>query len=389
VNEELSFESAAELFEALGVPDAVARRDVLGWVATHPAEAIALGKVGGRDVLDVLFGLINRDWSYAYWEDIAITIGVFDSPRVTEFFVELLATATASAQAYDAASALEQRRGAEGLRERLIEIVGGDGPPERLAAAAQVLAEEHGLPEEAAVRVSLLEDDVEAPRIGERTAPLWLKELSGPFGEQARDRLELQGPDAALSLSERWEELAGEDRSWLLEWATEAIPGEPLPAGLALRALESADEDVALTALECAAQLPNGAIEPSALAGWLDHDRADLRAAAIAAGAPADLASLLSDGEAEPEVLVATLGRVGARRGAGAADAIAPHLESASLEVRNAARVEMVSLGAPAIERLRPLVHSDSPETRAAAVRALLDLGDDDWLAEELLERDG
>ena len=46
------------------------------------------------------------------------------------------------------------------------------------------------------------------------------------------------------------------------------------------------------------------------------------------------------------------------------------------------------ALGAAAVEPLRPLVRSSSPETRAAAVRALLDLGDDEWLASELLEGD-
>ncbi|MGH2955804.1 MAG: hypothetical protein ACRDL6_02270 [Solirubrobacterales bacterium] len=384
--DELSFESAEQLFEALGVPDAMARRRVLGWVATHPAEAIALGPVAGRDILDVLFGLINRDWAYPYWQDIAITIGAFDSPRITEFFLDLLATATHSSQAYDAASALERRRGAEGLRERLAEIVTGDGPPERIAAAAQVLADGQDLPEEAAIRVSLLEDEVDAPRITDRNAARWLSELDGPFGEQARDLLELQGPDAVRVVAAHWADLAGDDRGWLLEWAGEAVPGDPVTAELVRRGLQPEDDDVALAALECAAMLPDGALEPDELAPWADHERPELRAAAITAGAPADLESLLSGGETEPEVLVAVLGRLATGRSAEAAEAVAAQLGSESVEVRNTARDAMVSLGAEAIARLRPLVHSDSPEVRAGAVRALLDLGDDEWLAGELLE---
>jgi hypothetical protein len=40
------------------------------------------------------------------------------------------------------------------------------------------------------------------------------------------------------------------------------------------------------------------------------------------------------------------------------------------------------------VEPLRGLVTAPEPEARAAAVRALLDLGDDDWLREELLDED-
>lgn len=387
--EELSFESAEQLFDALGTPDALARRRVLVWVGTHPADAIALGTSGGRDILGVLFGLINRDWAYPYWQDVAITIGAFDSPPVTDFFCDLLATATDSTEAYDAASALERRRGTEGVRERVIEIATGDGPPERLAAAAQVLAEEQDLPEEAAIRVSLLEDEIEAPALDERTAGRWLDELTGPFGDQARDQLELQGPSALRVVAGHWPDLGQEDRRWLLEWASEAVPGEPEAAELVRRGLQSGDDEVALTALECAVVLPDGALESDDLAPWVDHERLELRAAAIAAGAPADLRSLLSERETEPEMVVAALGRAGAAGGEGAAEAIAPHLGSDSLEVRNGARDAMVSLGEVAIDRLRRLVHSDSPEARAGAVRALLDLEDDDWLAAELLERDG
>jgi hypothetical protein len=384
--QELSFESAEQLADALAVPDAMARRRVLGWVATHPAEAIALGPVAGRDILDLLFGLINRDWAYSYWQDVAVTIGAFDSPRVTEFFLDLLASATSSPQAYHAADELERRRGADGLRERVIEIVTGDGPPERIAAAAQVLSGAQDLPEEAAIRVSLLEDDADAPRIDQQNTARWLGELEGPFGEPAREELELQGPEALHVVAAHWTDLSEDDQGWLLEWASEAVPDGPVTVELVRRGLESEDDEVSLAALQGAVALPDGALEPGELARWADHERPDLRAAAIAAGAPADLESLLSGGEDDPEVLVAALERLGAGRRTEAGDAIAPQLGSDSLVVRNAAREAMVSLGSEAIARLRPLVHSDSPEVRAGAVRALLDLGDDEWLEAELLE---
>jgi HEAT repeat protein len=55
--------------------------------------------------------------------------------------------------------------------------------------------------------------------------------------------------------------------------------------------------------------------------------------------------------------------------------------------VRAAARGALVALGPGAIDELRPLARSSSPAVRAAAVSALLDLGDDEWLAAELLDR--
>jgi hypothetical protein len=384
VSEELHFESAEELFRALGTTDALARRRVLAWIAANRAEVLAFGPFAGRDILDLLFGLINREWAYAYWQDVALTLGAFDSPRVTDFFLDLLATAPDALQADDAANALELRRDAEGVRERVIGIVTGDGPPDRLAAAAQVLAEERDLPEDAAIRVSLLEDEVEAPPADERTAGRWVAELAGPFGEQARDRLEHQGPPALRAIAGRWDELSAEDRRWLLEWAGEGAPREADAIELVRRGLESDDEEVALAALECAAALPEEALDRGGLAPWVQHERSEIRAAAIAAGAPADLRALLAEAEAEPEVIVAALGMAGA--GDIPAEAMTPHLGSDSLEVRNAARDALVALGATAVEPLRELVHSDSPEVRAGAVRALLDLGDDDWLAGELLE---
>jgi len=380
--EGLSFTSARELFDALGNPNALERRPVLGWVATHSAEAIALGEVDGRDVVDVLIALIDRSQPYGYWQDLAIAIGAFDAPKVTAFFLGVLAGAREAVEAEDAANALE-RRERSGLREPLVEILLGDDA-DRAAAAARLLADEGDLPDRAAVRVAILEDERDPPPVGAAVTGAWVHELAGPFGAAARDRLREQGAPAAGALAEHWDELSDDDRAWLIGWAAEAAPAEA--AALIARALDTGPDPLALAALRAASALPDGSIDPGILGRWAQHDEAEIRAAAIAAGAAADAELLLGDENADPELIAAAIHRLAEREGTAAIEAIAGSLESDSLEVRAAAREEIVAMGGDAIEPLRPLVRSPDPGVRAGAVRALLDLGDDEWLERELLD---
>ena len=379
---ELEFSTAEELFGALHNPNAIERRGVLAWVATHPAEAISLGTHQGQDVVDALMNLIDPAQEYRYWQDVAIAIGAFDSPKVTEFYCGMLADADETLAAMDATSALA-RRDLEGQRERLIEILLTD-QPDRAAGAAELLAAVPDLPERAAVRVSALEEEGSPPELTPTAVDAWVDELGGPFGTQARGRLQQLGPDAVRALAERWERLGEEDRGWLLRWATEEIGSEAVP--LVAIALEG-PEDLARVALDCAAALPAGAVDSEVLSRWVDHPDPGMRAAAIAGGAEADVESLLTE-SSEPEVVVAAIERLAAGEEAGRLAALlAAQLASESTEVRAAARGALVGLGPGAIDELRPLARSSSPAVRAAAVSALLDLGDDEWLAAELLDR--
>lgn len=379
---DLEFSTAEELFGALRNPNAIERRPVLAWVATHPAEAIALGTHRGQDVVDAMMNLIDADQEYRYWQDVAIAIGAFDSPKVTEFYCGMLAEAGETLAAMDATSALA-RRDLGAQRERLIEILLKD-EPDRAAGAAELLESVPDLPERAAVRVSALEDDGSPPALTSTAVDAWVDELAGPFGAQARGRLQELGPDAARALAERWERLGEDDRGWLLRWATEEIGSEAAP--LVTIALEGRD-DLARVALDCAAALPAGSVDSEVLSRWIEHPDPGMRAAAMAAGGEADLESLLTVAS-EPEVVVAAIERLAASGDADRLAApLAKQLASDSTEVRAAARGALVALGPGAIEQLRPLARSSSPEVRAAAVSALLDLGDDEWLAAELLDR--
>ena len=378
---EAGFNSADELFAALRNPNAIERRPVLAWVATHPAESIALGTHEGQDVVDAMIGLIDPAQDYRFWQDVAIAIGAFDSPKVTAFFCDLLAGATETVAVMDATSALA-RRDLAGQRETLIGIVLADDQPDRAAGAAELLASVADLPVRAAVRVSALEDESTPPELTPAAFDAWVDELTGPFDAQARARLQGLGPDVARELAERWEHLSTEDRTWLLRWTTEEIGSGAGPlVGIALEG----PDDLARVALECASSLPAGSVDPERLARWAVHPDPEMRGAAIAAGAEVDVESVLGE-TAEPEVAVAAIERLA---GSGKADRLAAplaaQLASDSAEVRAAARGALVALGPPAIGELRPLARSSSPEVRAAAVSALLDLGDDEWLAKELL----
>jgi len=300
------FSTAAELRAALATPDALERRGVLARIASDPAAAIALGSDDGTDVVDALIELVDPKLDYGLREDLSIAIGAFDAPRVTDFFLARLAAAETSEEAFDAAGQLA-RRDLAGHRERLVAIARSDGPPERIAATAELLAGAEGLPPDVDVLVAALDDEHPPPPLDEASVNAWIELLDGPFASEARDRLAEQGPPAHAALSARTERLADDDREWL--------------------------------------------------AGWGEHERVrDDRPAAAAAVAEAVEAG-------DIEAVSALLG------GEGAA----------------AARDALVTLGKRAIGPLRAIALDGVPEVRAGAVRALLDLGDDEWLAAALL----
>jgi hypothetical protein len=386
--DELSFESAEALMDALGVPDPVERRKVLAWIASHQAGAVALTDGADIDLFATLEGMINRDWSYRAWQDIAITIGAFDAPRVTEFFLGLLAEAEDATQAADAASALGLRKGPAAIRERVSEIVCADGPQDRIASAAEVLVDETELPTKVGIRVAVVDSEHPAPPVDAETASFWISELERDYAEGARDRIEEQGKAALGPLAGLWGRLSPENRTWLLDWAVNEAPADPDTAELVSRAVTADDEDTALTGLRAALRLDGAGIGPETLERWAADERLDLRAAAIEAGAPVDVDATLTRDDQPAEIVAALLRRLSAHPAdASTAPLIARHLLSEELDVRGTARDALVALGEPALAVLRPLVRDQSPDTRAAAVRALLDLGDDEWLADELLDQ--
>jgi hypothetical protein len=336
--EDLSFAGAGELFEALQGEDPLERRKIMGWVATHPDEAIGFGRVDGRDVVDVLIGLINPGFEFRYWEDIAITIGVFNAPRVTEFFARLLETADSPSAALYASRSL-QRRDRSGLADRLVAVLMGEDD-DRAVAAAELLAGDEALPPAAAVRVAVLEQEHDPPELNDEVFGAWRRELTGPFALQAQQRLEALGPDAAPRFLQAWDDLDVDGKIWLLGWTAAVAPAES--AALADVALETGPEELALEAIQISEEA-GLELESAKVARWVGADEATLE----------QLAERLSD---------------------------------ESPEVRAEARERIVAIGPEAVATLRPLVRSEEPEVRAAAVRALLDLGDDDWLADALLD---
>ena len=214
-------------------------------------------------------------------------------------------------------------------------------------------------------------------------ADAWVGEVGGPFAPAARDALEAQGSSALAAVAQRWDLLAEDDRVWLLEWAARQDAGEA--SRLIGRVLEGGPEALIPIALRAAAGLPDGSVDSGLLGRWAQHEDAEIRAAAVEAGAAADPEFLLRDPGSAPELAAAAIRRLAEQRGAAAAEAIAARLGDERQEVRTAAREAIVGLGPNAIEPLRPLVKSGDAEIRAGAVRALLDLGDDEWLERELL----
>lgn len=251
-----------------------------------------------------------------------------------------------------------------------------DDEAERAQAAATLLSGMPGLPPAALVRLSVLDPERPAPAAGPEEAAAWARELAGPFGELARDALERAGADHLRAVAGDFGGLDPADAAWLLGRADADLAAE-----LADRAAGSDDPELQLAALRAAP----AAVAPERLAELAGGGAVEVRAAAVAAGAPVDLERLLGGGEREPEVLAAAVTRYAREQGAGAAEALAALMGGEDWRVRAAARDGAVAAGDSALEPLRALVRHDREEVRAGAVRALLDLGDDEWLEREVL----
>jgi hypothetical protein len=236
--------------------------------------------------------------------------------------------------------------------------------------------------------VGLLSSEAASVAIDNETAGVWFAELHGPFRAEAMAALEAQGLPAWAQLTNGWDKLVSRDQVWLLEWGSRECQhsiGPALEAGLSSTCMR-----VLQAALETLSRDEIRDLYPSLLplAGpALTHIDSRVRRAAVAANpAGVDWRAMLR-GDPDPLVRRACLTALRKCEGQRALVELVDALREQDWQTRAVAAKELAALGAPVIERVRPLLHDSQEYIRIAAAAVLAELEDYAWLERELLRR--
>jgi hypothetical protein len=381
----LHIRSAVDLAAALRSPEVGVRLTLLKAIADNPESANAYGTHEGRDLIDELITLAAEVRAGTLWKAILIALAALQDARVTVFFQQTLGEQRPPDILFMAADRLA-REPLEPMRGFLTGLLLGDGSIAHARAVAALVAELDGLGVAERIRLALIlrEEGPVAPRLNRETADRWCAELNGPFSPQARDALELQGQAAFLLLKGRAATLVPESRAWLLRWGAERWPDDA--TDLLVQALESGDDRLAATALECLArwEAPPACLRPTLSALASDREN-PLRTAAVRAGGDGvDWRQAVAT-DPDPAFRLACLARLVTAQGPAAIPFLATLLAESDWTVRAAATEALIGAGPAAVEVVRPHIRDPDPAVRASTVRILSELGEDEWLEATLL----
>lgn len=377
--------TAAELFDALASPSPVTRLTAVRAIQKQPAAALKFGLFKGRDVIDGLLAYSTRVEGTLEWMDWIGALAGFRDPRVASFFLDLLrlydeAVVIFAAMRYLAAEDSHPSAAA------LVPLLLQNECPVRARAVAELLGHSHWLPVEARVRVGLLSSEAAPVAIDSETAGAWFTELHGPFRAEAMADLEAQGPPAWAQLTNGWDKLGSDDHVWLLEWGSRECQhsiGPALEAGLSspcTRVLQAALETLSRDEIRDLYPL----LLPLAGQALTSSDPRVRREAAAANPPGVDWRAMLRD-DPDPLVRRACLTALRKCEGKRALPELMDALREHDWQTRALAANELIALGAPAIESVRPLVNDSQEYVRIAAAAVLAELEDYAWLERELL----
>lgn len=369
--------SGRDLIAALHAPDPATRFAALRAIHAQPDAARAFGLVEGRDVIDTLLLRAARLSSHdSEWVAVAAALSVFRDKRVAAFFVDVLETVTRPDLLFSAARYLAAD--AAVLRNRLRPLLLQDGCVARARAVASLFVSASSSDPAERLRVALAAEGAEPPPVDDGSVDAWLAELDGAFREEACVALERAGAHAFAYLMHVWDRLSDENREWLAAWGLRAFPDRA--EAVLNRALASDAKRVVLVALDDLAVRRNVRVDPTALRRFAHHADADLRRAAIAAGAPdVDLRGCAAGGE-DMNVRLACVSRLAEAEGVAALPDLLGALRDDDWRMRAAATRALVSLGDVVVESLEPLIHDASQGVRVAAAQALLALREQAWV---------
>ncbi|AXC11917.1 hypothetical protein ACPOL_2601 [Acidisarcina polymorpha] len=375
------------LVGALTAADPATRFDALRAIQAQPQAALAFGTYKGRDVIDILLAQAGFAEGTMEWMSWVGALASFREPRVTDFFVDTIATAESAQLIFSASRYLAEDDPAV-LRSRLLPLLLQNDNPVRARAVAPLIGRSSSSPAAARLRVAILTEaeNCPAPTLDQSNADLWLAELAGPFWREAQVTLRVQGQSAWITLAQGWNGLTENNQLWLLRWGVEDFPG--MVAGVIPEALRSNSDTVRIEALRVLAALQETGVPDSISASalsLLDDPDPEVREAVVLAAPPGLDWRALLDRETIPSVRRACVSQLVRSEATKAIPDLVGLLRSDDWQMRTVAAQALVKLGSPGAEAVKLLVHDENPTVRVAAVRVLLDLKQDAWLEDEFL----
>lgn len=384
---ELRIKSAADLERALSAEDIGTRLAILKAVGENPGAALRYGKHNGRDAIDVMIDQVNTMSNSSLRQVVFSVLALLPGERVKQELIKEFCLGTDPACLEAAARRLTGEEPDE--RRRIFgPFLMQDEKPAKAREAARAMAGLEDLSPAERLRVALLgpDGDYAAPELNRENWQPWAEALEGAHAEYARSLAERQGRTAFQELKKRWPELDRGNQAWLLDWGTADFALEAVD--LLAQALQEGTEgpalELALKALLCVPRYDQAAgLFVEAVTPWTEHPDPALRRAAIAAGARADLAKLAREDGDETMRLIA-INRLGADGGTAAAELLAALMGDGSWRVRAAASRALAGLGDKGGLAARQVISSGNQEARAAAAQALLAMGQDEWLQDQM-----
>ncbi len=378
--------SARSLFEALRAPDFFERLEVLRAIQKEPAVALSFGIFEGQDVIDALIRESHRGAGTAEWMQWLGTLDCFEDPRTRDFFFRLLCESDEPMVLFAAARHLA-RTPVSWLPESIYDLLLTNENPMRARAAAVVLENSQSTSIRARIRLALLSrGKVVAPPLDPDTLAAWRDELNGAFHLEAMSALEAQEEHVWIRLALLWDKLDVRLQIWLLQWGSREF--QAMLSGLLPQALRSSDRSLVLEALrsmsDAGEKIMPESIRSLAVKFLSDPDPAVRQAAVAAAPAGVNWREFLIS-ETESGVRLEAIVQLAKRECEQAIPDLIDFLRSGDWQVRAVAASCLISLGAAAVDAIKPLVRDADQNVQTAAARILLALHEDAWLEQELL----
>ncbi|RYG34382.1 hypothetical protein EON81_15695 [bacterium] len=376
---QLRLDSAQGLFESLRSSEVAVRLSTLRAIRQRPDLGLAFGKFQGLDVVDELVAQSLTRHGYTYWLAVISTLGAFDDPRVVLQYHKVFSNWD-RAEVMSLVVARLSQEPIESLQPLIRTSLQDDAHPVRVWAASRLLRFHPDLTPEERVRVACADSDGEeasATLMSDAHLPGWRREISGPFANSARVLMEDALPESAGMMAKLAGTMEESDEAWLVGILAHRSPLEAIP--VVRRALEG---DLRAPKLEALRQVAKTEGWPVLFRDLVEKaaksEDEEVRIAAVRAGATdIDWRANLHSSDSR---LVAE-----AAEGVAAMEDLVPLLSHPGWAIRAAAVRGAVAVGPEAVPALRAATSGANRETSTAIVSALFQLGDIEWMEENVV----
>ena len=380
---EINIASAEGFKKALRHPDASTRTAILRAIMKDPDKALSVGKESCFDLVDELITLCEKTCDISVRSGYVHALLNLDDERCIDFAKQEFLATDDSDIILLAAGKLAKLSSPEGIAF-LSPVISDTKNYTKSRAAANLLAHHQDLSTKIALRVAMLSDhNAKIPSLNMENLPDWLDELQGPYPYKTRRMLLNKSDNSFTLLLSFFDRLPHEIRLWAFQEAVGTDPGKN--AELIKKVISQEEEmELLVSALEALQHLPPEELDEKTIAPYYRHKDAAVRSAAINAGVTVlDWNSLLKS-EVSDTARLAIIARIGKCKRIEDGEFLASLLEDKNWRIRSRATGSLVSLAPASLPILQRSLSHSNDLVKASAVKALKELGMDDWIEEYL-----